>query len=209
MFDDQRGEVLPELEQNADFAGDIEITDLDPPRGWKRPARQWRIGQLLIRRRRLWLTLGTLLGVAVLCFLLVSSLRPVGASQGVSTAGGPASLVVLKPSTHHAQVLVAGRFVYSLYSEGIMKATWSRHRITYLLWQRNVAPESQLLRGDQNMVLIATPSGDIIALRSYDGAILSIISYRDQQGVSGQSNGQAPGQGGAAWRQKGSGSFSR
>jgi hypothetical protein len=194
---------LSELEQETVLAADVEITDLDLPGQRSRPVMRWRDGQRLLPRTRLWMGLGTMLGVAVLCLLVVGSLHLTGAAQLEKSSTQPIVPAAREASPLPEQVVIVGRFVYTLNKDGLVSVQWSRHRNVYVIWQQHVAPASQLLRVDQEAVYIATPNGNIIALRSSDGTLLWTITMQQQESLSEQANLQAPLQSGAAWLQGG------
>ena len=111
-------------------------------------------GRGFLPRRRMWMGLGTLLGVALLGLLVVSPWHLVGASQAGKTSSTSGAIYLAALQTEQAeQVVIVGRFVYSLDKDGVLTARWSRHRYVYLLWQQRVAPSFQLLRVDQDVVL--------------------------------------------------------
>ncbi len=125
--------------------------------------------------------LGTLLGAALLGLLVVSPWHLVGASQVGKTSS--TSGAVYQASLQADQVVIAGRFVYSLDQDGVLTARWSRHKYVYLLWQQRVAPSFQLLRVDQDVVYLGAADGSMIALRGSDGTLLWSIGARHQKSL--------------------------
>ncbi len=130
------------------------------------------------------MALGTLLGVALLALLVVSPWHLTGASQVGKTSSN--LQVVYQASPHAEQVVIVGRFVYSLDQDGVVSARWTRHKYVYLLWQQRVAPSFQLLRVDQDVVYLGAADGSMVALRGSDGAVLWSIGVADQKGFSGR-----------------------
>jgi hypothetical protein len=164
---------LSEPEPEEALEAEFEITDLDPHQKSNPTLNRGVHAHQLSFGRRLSMALGTILGVALLCWLVVSPWNGSGAShlEHASTGHG------LPPSTqaglHHVQTLVVEKVIYVLDQDGVVRALWRRQRYTYLLWQRLVAPSSHLVGVEHNVVYLAAPDGSLVALRASDGAVLS------------------------------------
>ena len=163
---------MHELEQEEALEAECEITDLDPPKKSSRPLNPWLHGQNLSLRTRLGMALVTILGVALLAWLVLSPLHLMGASHLEKASYGPIFTTLNQASPRHVQMLVVHQVIYVIDQNGVVRALWTRHKYMYLLWQYSVAPSSHLLRVDHNVVYLASPDRNIIALRASDGAVL-------------------------------------
>jgi hypothetical protein len=163
---------LSELEHEAVLEFEVEITDLDPHQQSRRLVNRWVDGQRHLVRTRLWVTLFTVFGVALLCWLVVSPLHLTGASHLEKASQGSIFTPSSQARNYSVQMLVVDHFIYLLDQDGLVSAKWTRHKYIYLLWQRRIAPSSKLLRVYQNIVYLAAPDGRIVALRASDGAVL-------------------------------------
>jgi len=163
---------LHELEQEEALEAECEITDLDPPKKSSRALNPWLHGQNLSLRTRLGMALVTILGVALLAWLVVSPLHLMGASHLEKASYRPIFTTSNQASPRYVQVLVVHNVIYLIDEDGLVKAVWMRHKYVYLLWQHFVAPSSKLLKVDHNVVYLAAPDGSLVALRTTDGAVL-------------------------------------
>ena len=163
---------MHELEQEEALEAECEITDLDPPKKSSRALNPWLHGQNLSSRARLGMAFGTILGVALLAWLVVSPLHLMGASHFEKASYGPIFTTSNQASPRYVQVLVVHNVIYLIDENGLVKAVWMRHKYVYLLWQHFVAPSSKLLKVDHNVVYLAAPDGSLVALRTTDGAVL-------------------------------------
>ena len=163
---------MHEPEQEKALEAECEITDLDPPKKSSRALNTWLHGQNLSSRARLGMALGTILGVALLAWLVVSPLHLMGASHFEKSSYGPIFKTSNQASPRHVQVLVVHNVIYLIDENGLVKAVWMRHKYVYLLWQHSVAPSSRLLRVDHNVLYLTSPGGHLVALRASDGAVL-------------------------------------
>ena len=161
-----------ELEQEEALEAECEITDLDPQKKSSQALNRWLHGQRLSFHTRLGMALLTILGVALFSLLLVSPLHLTGASHLEQTSNGHISTPSSHAQLHSVQMLVVHQVIYVIDQDGVVKALWTRHKYMYLLWQCSVAPSSHLLRVDHNVVYLASPDRNIIALRASDGAVL-------------------------------------
>jgi hypothetical protein len=163
---------LPELEHEAAREAEVEITDLDSHTKGSQTVNRCVHAPRLLCWTRLWMTLLTMLGVALFSWLLVSSLPLTGASHLEQASTGH----IFTPSNHapsrSVQMVVVQKVIYVLDQDGLVRALWTRHKYVYLLWQCSVAPSSQLLRVDHNVVYLASSDGRRVALRASDGAVL-------------------------------------
>jgi outer membrane protein assembly factor BamB len=163
---------LHELEREAALEVEFEITDLDPQRKSSRAFNRGVHGQGLSLQTRLWMALFTILGVVLFSWLLVSPLHVTGAANLEQASQGyvftPSNQVLL----HSAQVIVVQNVIYTLDQDGLVSALWTRHKYVYVLWQKSVAPSSNLLRVEHNVVYLGAPDGSMVALRASDGAVL-------------------------------------
>lgn len=174
---------MSEQEYEAALAGDVEITDLDARQWRRRTVMQSGDGRGRLPRRRLYMGLGTLLGIGLLALLVVSPWHLVGAAQPGKTSSQ--SRAVHQASPNAEQVVFVGRFIYSLDKDGVVSARWIRHKYVYLLWQQRVALSFRLLRVDQDVVYLGAADGSMVALRARDGAVLWSIGMRDQKRFAG------------------------
>jgi hypothetical protein len=151
---------------------ELEITYLDLQKESSPTCNQWLDGQRLSVRARLWMALFTLGGVALFSWLVLSQVHVTGASP--PEKGSTEALFTSSPRgrPRAEQIVVVHQVIYLLDQDGLLKAMWRRQKYTYLLWQQRVAPASQLVRADQDVVYLATPGGRTVALRASDGAIL-------------------------------------
>jgi hypothetical protein len=115
----------------------------------------------------------TILSVALFCLLVVSPWNVSGASHLEKASTGHGFPPSNQARPRHVQTLVVDQVIYLLDQDGLVRALWTRHKYRYLLWQRLVAPSSQLLRVEHNVVYLAAPDGSLVALRASDGAVLS------------------------------------
>ncbi len=167
-----KGDVLQELEQEEALEAEVEITDLDPPTKSSRIFNRWVDGQRLSLRARLWMALFTILGVALFSLLVLSPWQMTGASH-LEQASTEHSFTASYPApTRHVQMVVVHHVTYLLDQDGLLRALWTRHKYVYVLWQRVVAPSSQLVRVDHNVVYLAAPNGSRVAFRASDGTVL-------------------------------------
>jgi len=160
-------------EHEEALEAEFEITDLDPQKKSNRTLNLWVHGYRLSFRIRLSMALLTILGFALFSLLLVSPWHVTGAShlEKASTEHGFPPSNQARP--RQLQMLVVDKVIYLLDQDGMVRALWTRHKYIYLLWQRMVAPSSQLLRVEHNVVYLAAPDGSLVALRAHDGAVLS------------------------------------
>jgi hypothetical protein len=163
---------LHELEQEEALEAECEITDLDPPQNSNHTLNWWLHGQNLSWWTRLGMALVTILGVALLAWLVLSPLHLMGASHLEKASYGPIFTTSNQASPRYVQVLVVHNVIYLIDENGLVKAVWMRHKYVYLLWQHFAAPSSKLLKVDHNVVYLAAPDGSLIALRTSDGAVL-------------------------------------
>ncbi len=163
---------MHELEHEAALEAEFEITDLDPQQKSSRAFNRRVYGQGLSLRTRRWMALFTILGVALFCWLLVSPLHVTGASNFEQASQGHIFTPSNQASPYSVQVIVVQKVIYTLDQDGLVRALWTRHKYVYLLWQESVAPFSKLLRVDHNVVYLAAPDGNLVALRASDGAVL-------------------------------------
>ena len=163
---------MHELEQEEALEAECEIMDLDPPKKSGRTLNPWLHGQNLSLRTRVGMALVTILGVALLAWLVVSPLHLMGASHLEKAPNGPIFTTSNQASPRHVQELVVHNVIYLINEDGLVKAVWMRHKYVYLLWQHFVAPSSKLLKVDHNVVYLAAPDGSLVALRTTDGAVL-------------------------------------
>jgi hypothetical protein len=163
---------LHEQDDQEANAAALEITNLDPQKESSPACKRWLDGQRLSVRARLWLALFTLGGVALFSWLVLSQVHVTGASplEKGSTEALITSLPEVRP--RYVQIVVVHQVIYLLDQDGLLKAMWRRQKYTYLLWQQRVAPSSQLVRVDQDVVYLATPGGRTVALRASDGALV-------------------------------------
>jgi len=163
---------LDEREHAEALEAEFEITDLDPHKKSNRTLNRWGHGHQRSFLVRLSLALFTILGVALFCWLVVSPWNVTGAShlEKTSTGGFPPANQTRPPQV---QTLVVAQVIYLLDQDGLVRALWTRHKYTYLLWQRLVPPSSHLLRVEHDVVYLAAPDGSLVALRTSDGAVLS------------------------------------
>ena len=162
---------MHELEQEA-LVAECEITDLDPPKKSSQALNPWLQGQGLSFRTRLGMALVTILGVALLAWLVLSPLHLTRASHLETSSYGPIFTRSNQASPRYVQTLVVHNVIYLIDQDGLVKAVWMRRKYVYLLWQHPVTPSSKLLRVDHNVVYLAAPDGSIVALRASDGAML-------------------------------------
>jgi len=166
-------------EQEEALAAEVTITDLDPPTRCSRIFNQWVDGQQLAFRTRLWMTLFTLLGVALFSVLLVSrgvSLPPPWHMTGAAhlaqaPTGGNVTRAQPTPS-HPMQMVIEQHVIYLLEPDGLLRALWTRHKYVYVLWQYSVGSSYQLVGVEHNVVYLAALNGSRVALRASDGAVL-------------------------------------
>ena len=118
------------------------------------------------------MALFTILGIALFSLLLLSPLQLTEASHLEKASHGHIFTPSHYTSSGSVQVVVVQKVIYLLDQDGLVRALWTRRKYMYVLWQRTVAPSSKLLRGDHNVVYLATPDGSIVALRASDGAVL-------------------------------------
>jgi hypothetical protein len=163
---------LHELEQEEALEAECEITDLDPPEKSSRALNLWLKGQRLSFRTRLGMALITIFGVALMIWLAVSPLHSTESSRIETASYGPIFTSSKQASPGYVQMLVVHNVIYLIDQGGLVKAVWTRHKYVYLLWQRFVPPSSKLLRVDHNVLYLAAPNGNLIALRANDGALL-------------------------------------
>lgn len=162
----QKGCALHEHE--AEF----EITDLDPQERSRQADNRWVHSQGLSLRTRLWMALFTVVGVGLFSWLLLSPLHVTGAANLAQASGGHGSTSANQASLYPVQVIVVQNVIYTLDQDGLVSALWTRHKYVYVLWQKSVAPSSNLLRVEHNVVYLAAPDGSMVALRASDGAVL-------------------------------------
>jgi len=158
---------LRQLEYEEIVAAEFEIIDLDPQQKGSQTVNRWLDGQRFSFRTHLGMAFFTILGVAIFSLLLVSPLHLTGASHLEQASNGHIST----PSSH-VQVVVVHQVIYVIDQDGKVRALWTRHKYMYLLWQYSAAPSSHLLRVDHNVLYLASPDRNIIALRASDGAVL-------------------------------------
>ena len=163
---------MHELEQEEALEAECEIMDLDPPKKSGRTLNPWLHGQNLSLRTRVGMALVTILGVALLAWLVVSPLHLMGASHLEKASYRPIFTTSNQASPRYVQMLVVQKVIYLIDQDGLVKAVWMRHKYVYLLWQHFVAPSSKLLKVDHNVVYLAAPDGSLVALRTTDGAVL-------------------------------------
>ena len=163
---------MRKLEHEETLAAEFEIMDLDPQQKGSRTVNRWVDGQRFSFRTRVGMALFTILGVALFSLLLVSPLHLTGASHLEQASNGHISTPPSHTQLHSVQVLVVHQVIYVIDQDGKVRALWTRHKYMYLLWQYSVAPSSHLLRVDHNVVYLASPDRNIIALRASDGAVL-------------------------------------
>ena len=156
-------------EHEEALEAEFEITDLDPQKKSNRTLNRWLHDHQHSFGIRLSMALLTVLGVALFCLLVVSPWNVTGASQLEKASAAD----VLPPRPPQVQTLVVNKVIYLIDQDGLVSALWTRHKYTYLLWQRPVAPSSQLLWVEHNVVYLAAPDGSLVALRASDGAVLS------------------------------------
>jgi len=161
-----------ELGHEETMAAEFEIMDLDRQHNGSRTVYRWVDGQHFSFRTRLGMALFTIVGVALFSLLLVSPLHLTGASHLEQTSNGHISTPSSHAQLHSVQMLVVHQVIYVIDQDGVVKALWTRHKYMYLLWQCSVAPSSHLLRVDHNVVYLASPDRNIIALRASDGTVL-------------------------------------
>ena len=163
---------MHELEQEEALEAECEITDLNPLEKSSRGLNPWLHGPGLSFRMRLGMALVTILGVALLAWLVVSPLHLTGASHLETASYGPNFTPSGQASPRYVQMLVVHNVIYLIDQDGWVKAVWMRRKYVYLLWQHSVAPSSKLLRVSHNVVYVAAPDGSVVALRANDGAVL-------------------------------------
>ena len=163
---------MHELEQEEALEAECEITDLDPLEKSSQALNLWLQGQRLSFRTRLGMALVTMLGGALLAWLVMSPLYLMGSSYLETASSGPIFPRSNQASPRYVQTLVVHNVIYLIDQNGLVKAVWTRRKYVYLLWQHSVAPSSKLLRVDHNVVYVAAPHGSIVALRASDGAVL-------------------------------------
>ena len=163
---------MRELELEETMAAEFEIIDLDPQQKGSQTVNRWLDGQRFSFRTRLGMAFFTILGVALFSLLLVRPLHLTGASHLEQASNGHISTPPSHAQLHSVQVLVVHQVIYVIDQDGKVRALWTRHKYMYLLWQYSVAPSSHLLRVDHNVVYLASPDRNIIALRASDGAVL-------------------------------------
>ena len=166
-----------EREYEEALEAEFEITDLDPPKKSNRTLNRWVHGHQPSFLRRLSMALLTILGVALFCLLVASPWNVVGASHLEKASTGHSFPPSNQAWPRQVQMLVVDKVIYLLEQDGLVSALWTRHKYTYLLWQRLVTPSSKLLRVEHNVVYLTAPDGSLVALRASDGAVLS----RDQK----------------------------
>ena len=118
------------------------------------------------------MALVTILGIALLAWLVVSPLHLMGTSHLEKASYEPIFTTSNQASPRYVQMLVVQKVIYLIDQDGLVKAVWMRHKYVYLLWQHFVAPSSKLLKVDHNVVYLAAPDGSLVALRTTDGAVL-------------------------------------
>ena len=163
---------MRQLEHEGTMAAEFEIMDLDPQQEGSRTVNRWVDGQGFSFRTRVGMALFTILGVALFSLLLVRPLHLTGASHLEQASNAHISTPPSHAQLHSVQVLVVHQVIYVIDQDGKVRALWTRHKYMYLLWQYSVAPSSHLLRVDHNVLYLATPDRNIIALRASDGAVL-------------------------------------
>ena len=164
---------MHEREHEEALEAEFEITDLDPQKNSNRTLNRWGHGHQPSFRIRLSMALLTILSVALFCLLVVSPWNVSGASHLEKASTGHGFPPSNQARPRHVQTLVVDQVIYLLDQDGLVRALWTRHKYRYLLWQRLVAPSSQLLRVEHNVVYLAAPDGSLVALRASDGAVLS------------------------------------
>jgi hypothetical protein len=170
---------LHELEQDEALEAECVITDLDSPQNSNAALSLWLHGQRLSLRTRMGMALVTILGAALLVWLVVSPLHLTGNSHFESVSYEPIFTSSNQVSSYYIQGLVVHNIIYEVDQNGLVRAFWMRHKYVYFLWQRYVAPFSMLLRVENNVLYLATRHGSLIALRASDGAVLwSKIGFR-------------------------------
>lgn len=120
------------------------------------------------------MTLFTLLGVALLAWLVASPWHLTGASPPEQASQDRTITPSHQAPSRPVQILVVQHVTYLLDQGGLVSALWIRHKYMYLLWQQHVAPSSKLLRVEDNVVYLAAPDASIVALRASDGTVLWI-----------------------------------
>jgi hypothetical protein len=163
---------LHELEQDEALEAECVITDLDPLQISNRALSPWLHGQRLSLQTRIGMALVTILGAALLAWLVVSPLHLTGNSHLETVSYGPIFTSSNQVSSHYIQGLVVHNIIYEVDQNGLVRAFWMRHKYVYFLWQRYVAPFSMLLRVEHNVLYLSTRHGSLIALRASDGAVL-------------------------------------
>ena len=164
---------MHEREHEEALEAEFEITDLDPQKKSNRNLNRWVHGHQFLFRIRLSMALLTILGFALFSLLLVSPWHVAGASHQEKASTGHAFPPSNQARPRQLQILVVDKVIYLLDQDGLVSARWTRQRYTYLLWQRLVAPSSQLLRVEHNVVYLAAPDGSLVTLRARDGIVLS------------------------------------
>ena len=168
----KKGWVLHGFEYEEAFDAEFEITDLDPEKNSSLPFNRWLDGPRLPWQTRLGMALLTVAGVVLFSWLLVSPLHLTGASNLEKASSGPAIMRSNSASSGHVQILVVHKVIYSISQDGLVRAMWVRKKYVFLLWSHYVTPSSKLLQVDHDVVYIASPYGNIIALRASDGGVL-------------------------------------
>lgn len=168
----EKGCNLRELEHEETMAAEFEIIDLDQLLKGSRTVNRWMDGQRFSFRTRLGMALLTILGVALFSLLPLSPLQLTGVSHLEQASNESISTPSSHAQLHPVQVLVVRQVIYVIDQNGVVRALWARHKYMSLLWQYTVAPSSHLLRVDHNVVYLASPNRNIIALRASDGTFL-------------------------------------
>ena len=163
---------MPELEREEALEAEWEITDLDPQRKNSPRLYRWVEGQRFSLRTRLCMTLCTILGLALLSWLLLSPLHMPRAFQLETASSQPIYAPSHQASSRSVQMVMVQNVIYLLDQDGLVSALWTRHKYVHVPWQQSVAPSSKLLGVDHQVVYLAAPDGSIVALLTSDGAVL-------------------------------------
>jgi len=158
--------------QEEALAGDVTITDLDPPTKRSRLFTQWVDGQRFAFRTRLWMALFTLLGLALFAVLLVSPWHLTGAGHLTQAPTGGSFTRAQPTPSHPVQMVVEHHVIYLLEPDGLLRALWTRHKYMYVLWQFSAAQSYQLVGVEHNVVYLIALNGSRVLLRASDGAVL-------------------------------------
>ncbi len=168
----KQGWVLHGFEDEEAFDAEFEITDLDPEKNSSLPFNRWLDGPRLLLRTRVGMVLLTVASVVLFSWRLLCPLHLTGASNLEKASSGQTSMRSNSYSASHVQVLVVHKVIYLLSEDGQIRAMLVRKKYVFLLWSHYVAPSSKLLGVDHDVVYIASPYGNLIALRASDGAVL-------------------------------------